>query len=106
MISQPAVHTVKAVAIHVGVNRRTLERQWAQVCRVDRQFQDCLRLVSLLRFTGARGTQQQRAYEIRKGLKALRYAALELAGDSLADVIRQPVALIETLKVWTFDVAY
>ncbi len=64
--------TVKAAAVHAGVDRRTLERHWKAFCQ-HRHLRDCMRLVLLLRITQARGSEEKRAQAAGITLETARF---------------------------------
>ena len=91
--------TVKSAARHAKIARRTIERDWRNLCKTH-SLSDCMRLVVLLRMSCLTGSQSERANAVGIDLRTARSSARVLTARHLTELMDSPSTIVETLQRW------
>jgi hypothetical protein len=99
LLAEDPGRTIKFAARHAEVDRKTLERDWRNLCSAH-SLADCIRLVVLLRIARGTGSEANRARAAEMDLRTARNAARALTAYQLTELIGSPSIVVETLKNW------
>jgi hypothetical protein len=93
------IRTIRRAASHARKDPSTLRRQWRSICP-RRELHDLLRLIQLVHAARATGSEMERAGAVGIDVRTARNAARDLAGKSLAELMRKPNEIIAILERW------